>query len=674
MTIVLVVGGAASPALATDYYVSPGGSDTAPGITAERPFQTLDRINQIDLNPGDRVLLEGGQSFAGQLYLDESDRGTPARPVRVASYGTGRASLRPDANGIYAYNSAGIEISELDVFGTGRDRNRDAGISFYMDLADDVRLDTVTIRNVEVSGFGNAGIIIGSWNGRSGYSKVTIDGVSAHDNGDSGISTYSQELWGLYQVRVTGSRAYNNAGNPGSDGNTGSGIVLGGVDLGLVEHCLAYDNGWLNRPARHEGPVGIWTYNSNRVTIQYNESFRNRTANQADGGGFDLDGGTTASVLQFNYSHDNDGAGFLVYQYSGAPLHDNNTIRYNISQNDGRTGSYGGIHAGAAITNLYVYNNTVFVSPSATGSPAGIDLTAIAGTDHFFWNNLIIVTGNIPMIRANTRPATRFDGNAYWNPNGRFRVEWDATVYADLGGWRNGTGQELIGGAPTGMHVDPLVSDQGAGSTIGDPTRLHTLTAYRLNAASPLVDAGLDLQSNFGRLPGSTDYHQTPIPQDSRFDIGASELLSGTTGALNVIANAGFESRLSGWENWGNSTTISGQGANGSLYALRVGTAAGGVGQDVISRLVPGSRYRLTASARIGSSTIQSWVGIKFFTSSGEVLFEQAVQVTSSAYTASDMLDFVAPSGASRAYVYYWKDAGAVGYTNADDYRLEAVP
>ncbi len=57
---------------------------------------------------------------------------------------------------------------------------------------------------------------------------------------------------------------------------------------------------------------------------------------QKTGAGFDFDGGCTNSTLQYNYSHDNYGAGYLLAQFDNAPLMKNITIRYNISENDGR--------------------------------------------------------------------------------------------------------------------------------------------------------------------------------------------------------------------------------------------------------------------------------------------------------------------------------------------------
>jgi hypothetical protein len=66
---------------------------------------------------------------------------------------------------------------------------------------------------------------------------------------------------------------------------------------------------------------------------------------------FDIDGGCTNCVLQYNYSHDNEGSGFQSGPFAGcSPLGDN-TIRYNISENDAKknTDNTGGTrHAFAA--------------------------------------------------------------------------------------------------------------------------------------------------------------------------------------------------------------------------------------------------------------------------------------------------------------------------------------
>src|SRR5688500_10156106 len=46
------------------YYISPTGLDSNPGTSATAPWKSIAKINQRDLNAGDRVLLQGGATFA----------------------------------------------------------------------------------------------------------------------------------------------------------------------------------------------------------------------------------------------------------------------------------------------------------------------------------------------------------------------------------------------------------------------------------------------------------------------------------------------------------------------------------------------------------------------------------------------------------------------------------
>ena len=130
-----------------------------------------------------------------------------------------------------------------------------------------------------------------------------------------------------------------------------------------------------------------------------------------------------------------------------------------------------------------------------------------------------------------------------------------------------------------------------------------------------------------------------------------------------MLVNPGFESALSGWNNWGNAAAVTGQAASGS-YALRVGTGSGGLGQNVLTRLTPGARYRLTGSARLSVAGDFAWVGVKFENASGGVLQESQVRIMATSYSPFSV-EFTAPTGAAVGYVYVWKSAGA-GYVYVD--------
>src|SRR5689334_8579152 len=115
-----VIGGCAAPRVLgppRDYYFAAAGDDRADG-TVGRPFRTIFRANELRLNPGDRLLFEGGQTFEGNLVLDELDAGTESLPVRISTFGSGRATIRAgEGTGVFVKNAGGVELSDLVVLG-----------------------------------------------------------------------------------------------------------------------------------------------------------------------------------------------------------------------------------------------------------------------------------------------------------------------------------------------------------------------------------------------------------------------------------------------------------------------------------------------------------------------------------------------------------------------------
>ena len=163
--------------------------------------------------------------------------------------------------------------------------------------------------------------------------------LSVHDNVMAGI-----QVGGYLDVNLVGyahrnlyignSRIYNNPGVAWHWRATGFGIPLGSTDGAVLEKNVLYNNG-------QNSTTGEWTNGHHglgidNVVIQDNEVHHTRTSG-GDGGGIDLDGGMTNSIVQYNYIHDNDGSGISLAQYSEVRnVFSNNIVRYNISQNDGR--------------------------------------------------------------------------------------------------------------------------------------------------------------------------------------------------------------------------------------------------------------------------------------------------------------------------------------------------
>lgn len=509
---------------ASAYYVSPSGNDNNPGTSPSKPWKTTAKVNAITFSPGDQILFQGGQTFSGGLYFDSADKGTPQAPILVGSYGTGRSTINAGGGyGLFAYNTAGFQVTTINFVGSGRTTNTQSGINFYTDLPGNVKLNYLHINNVSVSGFGDTGILIGGWNGVSGYNDVRITNVSSHDNAKAGLSIYGQNLYSNTNVYIGHNQAVNNPGKSGLSVNSGNGIVIGSVNGGTIERSVAHDNGWIGF-----GSYGIWAYDSNNVTIRSNESYNNHTSGTKDGGGFDLDGGVTNSTAQYNYSHGNDGAGFGLNQFSGAPSWSGNTVRYNISENDGRKNGYPSIilwNGGSGIRNAEIYNNTIYMSAAQTGRPSAVRFVN-ATTNIHLRNNIFVTTNGLTLIDvASGQSGILFQGNDYYASGAAFVLRWYGTGYSSLSAWRTATGQESVGSTNTGTNANPQLTSPGGGGTIGNADLLNALTAYRLRSASPMINAGLDLFARFGIQPGPHDFFGTPIPQAGAFDIGANEFM-----------------------------------------------------------------------------------------------------------------------------------------------------
>ncbi|MFD3000901.1 right-handed parallel beta-helix repeat-containing protein [Pontibacter toksunensis] len=512
---------------AATYYISMSGDDNNPGIKKDLPWASITKVNTTEFSPGDSILFEANSSFSGSLDFKSNVKGTAANPIYIGSYGTGKATINSGSKeGLYVYNSAGFKIHNIKFAGSGRTSNTSNGVEFYMDLPNNARLEYIAIDNVEISGYHDTGLLIGSWKGTSGYDSISVTNSMIHDNGIGGIATYAEALHGHTKLYVGNNKIFNNTGLKGQKAHTGNGIMIGGVDGVLIEYCEVYNNGELS-DARDTGPAGIWAYRCNNVLIQYNEAYHNKTGGTKDGGGFDIDGGVTNAVMQYNYSHDNDGAGFLVSQHNGAAPLKNVVIRYNISENDGRKNSYAGIlfwssGSGGGIQNVEVYNNTVYLTPSK-GGPSAIRLFGKLYRNVHIWNNIFQTTPGTVLTVTNTADDAEivFQGNSYWNAGEDLKIDWKKKSFTSLEEWQKATGQEKLDGTPAGFFSDPQLKDPGKGVTISDPAKFHTLSGYELQETSPLIDNGLDLAALFGTNIGLTDFFGNELKDEGKFTVGA---------------------------------------------------------------------------------------------------------------------------------------------------------
>jgi hypothetical protein len=510
------------------FYVSPSGDDAARGTSEGSAWRTLDRASSARLVPGDRLLLQGDATFTGRLRIDAEDAGDPSRPVVVGSYGQGRAHIESTQDAaVLVIDTSGVRISDLVVSGSGPVVPGSAGVRLYNDLPSGHMLDAVTVTRVEASGFVN-GVEVGAANAGAGFRGAAVEDVVTHDNRDAGLAVYGPALdpaapayahEGLTVARVT---AFENRGDPqNKKHNTGSGIVVGSVRGATVTGSVAHDNG--GSGGAGEGPVGIWTYDSDQVVIEHSLSYRNRTFRLADGGGFGLDQNVSNSVLQYNLSYDNHGPGFLVYTGQENDVHRDSVVRFNVSSGDARRWSiYGGITVLGRTDDVRVYQNTVVMAPQSSDPSSALRLgPGISGVA--VRDNLFVSMGAGPLVVAEQdigRDTAVLAGNAYVADGVRWAVRWGGASFGTPTAWRAGTGQETENGAPTGIVADPLLPGPLVGLTATAPDDPAVDAAFLPGAGSPLLHAGLDLAALVAPQTTLVDRTGAPVPLTGS-DVGA---------------------------------------------------------------------------------------------------------------------------------------------------------
>ena len=501
--------------LGNTYYISADGDDSKTGLSPGKAWQSIERVNEQDFAPGDRILFRSGDTFQGTITLTSEESGTESTRLIVSSFGDGRAIISGDGvEGLKADSCQYLTIENLEFSGLGRNSgNTTDGLLI-------IQCDDVVINDIEVHGFQHSGVHLHQCD------NAGITYVYAHENGFAGIHVTGTTIWDTerydnHNLYIGYCVAENNPGDPSVLNNhSGNGILASSVKGGTIEYCEAFNNGW-DMPWKENGPVGIWIWDCTDFIIQHCISHHNRTNPvAADGGGFDMDGGVSNSVIQYCISHNNEGAGFGLYEFGAAKPWENNTIRYNISQDDGiiNVGSIGiwKSEGQGIIRNCQIYNNTFYNSLK--------DGSSIWFYDNYpgfqFHNNVFVYNGSL-LSEGKTIGNEVFQGNLYWNLAG----DSSFLGYGSLKEWAGATGKEMNEDEFTGLYQDPMLNLVGS-IEVTDPSMINqeSIGGYVPRYGSPLVDQGLNLKTLLNLNVGEKDLLGTSIPSKNNYDIGAIEL------------------------------------------------------------------------------------------------------------------------------------------------------
>lgn len=219
--------------------------------------------------------------------------------------------------------------------------------------------NNVTIKNCNISNFGNSGILVYKCNNLKIENCITTGNLlcGIWVNTEWIDSTETMLVSNSY-ISISNCQAFKNPGRIDvTDNWSGSGILMTGTDSGIIENCVAYENG-INNNCTFSGPVGIWMDECRSSIIRKCKSYRNSGGiGQKDGGGFDLDGGCIGCTIEDCESYYNEGAGYGFFHWGNSVWKDNIARRCS-SINDG-INEYASISFWGILSNTEIYDMSI---------------------------------------------------------------------------------------------------------------------------------------------------------------------------------------------------------------------------------------------------------------------------------------------------------------------------
>lgn len=378
------------------YFDAELGNNVNDGLDINHPFRSILMVQNLNLRPGDKVLLKAGSVFKESLVL-KNIKGSKDKVIVFSTYGISssntdqRASIfvEDELNAILIEDCSFIEIKSIIL-------SANPGINFQGSdkkemrcgvlikpknngTTENITLGDLHVKNVfyEKPGFKRPTKEVKSANGTQNYGwgirvinsnkdailkNVIIKNSHIENVGHTGIK-FTGKNRSIHNIEVQNCKVLETGG---------PGIQMSGVLHGLIANNYVNKSGSNDDPRKWGRGSGLWTWGSSDILIEKNY-FLNANG-PADSAGAHIDFNCENIIIQYNFSANNAG-GFcevLGNNYNCA-------YRYNISVNDGHRvkGKNGGFQEGKTLWlsgfagknkkrngpfNTYIYNNTIYVS------------------------------------------------------------------------------------------------------------------------------------------------------------------------------------------------------------------------------------------------------------------------------------------------------------------------
>ena len=134
-----------------------------------------------------------------------------------------------------------------------------------------------------------------------------------------------------------------------------------------------------------------------------------------------------------------------------------------------------------------------------------------------------------------------------------------------------------------------------------------------------------------------------------------------------TVDNSSFTDELTGWNSAGENISVV-ERSHGDRW-VEIGSAIGGIEQDVSDQMVAGEDYQISATTQLGESGTNGYVGVGFITESNKLIDLQYIRVTGNTSLDFQQLDFTAPEGFAKAKLFAFKNQGSAAFY-VDDLAL----
>ena len=409
------------------YFNSVTGENSNLG-TKEKPFKSLDFLNNINLSNGDKILLANGSTFLNTIDLINEDG------IEISNYEIDGNTKLPTINSkgkiasIFIENSSNIKISNVEMTANGGGANEffhkklkidlRAGILYLVTnnkVHDSLTVSSVIIRDIfyEDPGYERNETEVRTPNGTKSYGwgirvlnlseSGNLENISISNSQFTNISHSAIRFIGKRERQFKNLEIFDNivlrTGGPGMVFNSTRNLFATGND---INYSGSYDD------SRKWGRgSGLWTWGTSYAVISGNK-FQNANG-PADSAGCHIDFNCNDVIVENNLSRNNAG-GFIEILGNNY----NCSYRNNISINDGHRvkGENGAFQEGKTFWlsgyvgrgqerngpfNSYIYGNKVYVGKDIIPKIA-VDKASkgiyVANNIFYFENDPVMVLGD----------------------------------------------------------------------------------------------------------------------------------------------------------------------------------------------------------------------------------------------------------------------------------------